>query len=104
MYREPCAKFTIRVTPKISDRPTATRNRVDALASPLRNWMTAEATAQSRTGARVSAPGEILALALVYSPERTCLISASDGRNFAPSAYVHEVMTPLPSFRPIRPT
>src|SRR5215475_1971284 len=51
MYSEPCAKFTIRVTPKISDSPTATRNSVDALASPFRNWMRAEATAQGRTGA-----------------------------------------------------
>src|SRR5262245_56806666 len=32
----------MRVTPKISDSPAATRNSVEALASPLRNWMTAE--------------------------------------------------------------
>ena len=43
MYSEPCAKFTIRVTPKISDRPTAMRNSVDALASPFRNWMKTDA-------------------------------------------------------------
>src|SRR5690242_12671708 len=44
MYSEPCAKFTIRVTPKMSDRPAATRNRVEALASPFRSWMTNEDT------------------------------------------------------------
>src|SRR5262245_52703936 len=29
----------MRVTPKISDRPDATRNRNIALASPLRSWI-----------------------------------------------------------------
>src|SRR5262245_42998929 len=42
MYNAPCAKFTMRVTPKISDNPAATRKSVEALASPLRNWMTSE--------------------------------------------------------------
>ena len=39
MYSEPWAKLTMRVTPKMSDRPTATRNSDEAPASPLRNWM-----------------------------------------------------------------
>src|SRR5262245_17561300 len=42
MYSAPWAKFTMRVTPKISDSPAATRNSVEALASPFRNWMTTE--------------------------------------------------------------
>src|SRR5262245_61255748 len=42
MVSEPCAKFTMRVTPKMSDSPAATRNSVEALASPFRNWMTIE--------------------------------------------------------------
>src|SRR5262245_10174446 len=42
MYSPPCAKFTMRVTPKISDSPAATRNSVDALASPLRTWIASE--------------------------------------------------------------
>src|SRR5437588_516974 len=44
MYSEPCAKLTTRVTPKISDSPEATRNSVDALASPFRNCATKLAT------------------------------------------------------------
>src|SRR5499427_3839755 len=42
MYSAPWAKLTMRVTPKMSDNPAATRNSVEALASPLRNWMTNE--------------------------------------------------------------
>src|SRR5690625_587184 len=38
MYSEPCAKLTMRVTPKINDSPAATKNNEDASASPLRNW------------------------------------------------------------------
>ena len=38
MKNEPCAKLMVRVTPKISDSPTDTRNSDDALASPLSNW------------------------------------------------------------------
>jgi len=36
-------EFTIRVTPKISDRPADTRNRDAAAASPFRSWMMMEA-------------------------------------------------------------
>jgi hypothetical protein len=36
MKNEPCAKLTMRVTPKISDKPAATKNKDEALASPLR--------------------------------------------------------------------
>src|SRR6266487_5478921 len=39
MYSEPCAKLTMRVTPKMSDSPAATRNSDDAPARPLRSWM-----------------------------------------------------------------
>src|SRR5258705_2553474 len=38
MKNEPCAKLTMRVTPKISDRPAATRNSDEAPARPLRSW------------------------------------------------------------------
>ncbi len=38
MYSEPCAKLTIRVTPKMSESPAAIRNSVEADASPFRNW------------------------------------------------------------------
>src|SRR5215467_7961180 len=48
MYSEPCAKLTMRVTPKMSDNPAATRNSEDALARPLTNWM--------RRAERVRAP------------------------------------------------
>ena len=50
MYIEPCAKLTIRVTPKISDRPTAIRKRVDAPASPFKSWTPREAIMQGRSG------------------------------------------------------
>src|SRR5580704_14376525 len=39
MYREPWAKFTTRVTPKMMERPEATRKSEEALASPLSAWM-----------------------------------------------------------------
>src|SRR5687768_850850 len=37
MNSEPCAKLTMRLTPKISDSPAATRNSELAPASPFRN-------------------------------------------------------------------
>ena len=37
MKNEPCAKFTIRVTPKMMERPEDTRNSVEAYEHPLRN-------------------------------------------------------------------
>src|SRR5690348_11500071 len=49
MYSEPCAKLTIRVTPKISDRPADTRNSDEAAASPFRSWMTKEAKVTPRS-------------------------------------------------------
>src|SRR2546422_972026 len=39
MYSEPCAKLTMRVTPKISVKPAATRNSADADARPFRSWI-----------------------------------------------------------------
>ena len=39
MYSDPCAKLTMRVTPKMIDSPAATRNSDDAEARPLRSWM-----------------------------------------------------------------
>ena len=48
MYSEPCAKLTMRLTPKISDSPAATRNSELAPASPFRNC--------SRTAARSILP------------------------------------------------
>jgi hypothetical protein len=38
MKNDPWAKLMVRVTPKISDSPTDTRNSDDALASPFSNW------------------------------------------------------------------
>src|SRR5512144_443570 len=35
MYRDPCAMLMMREAPKISDRPTATRHRPEAVESPL---------------------------------------------------------------------
>src|SRR5690606_32927987 len=59
MNIEPCAKLTIRVTPKISDRPTAIRNSVDAPASPLSSWTAKPET--MRRGPRDSVGGAQLA-------------------------------------------
>lgn len=38
MNNEPCAKFTTRVTPKMTVNPDATRNNDEALAKPLSAW------------------------------------------------------------------
>jgi hypothetical protein len=35
--KEPCAKLTIRVTPKIRESPAETKNKDEALAKPLRS-------------------------------------------------------------------
>ena len=89
MYSEPWAKFTIRVTPKISDRPTAMRKSVDALASPFRNWMKTDAMGDCCAGnhrGRLRAPVRRLVRDDALSPAaRSCLISSSEGSNFAPS-------------------
>src|ERR1700704_998596 len=62
---EPWAKLTMRVTPKISDKPADTRNSDEAPARPLRSWTSsAEAVtrelwqqrAQERGRATPSAP------------------------------------------------
>jgi len=37
MKKEPWAKFTMRVTPKMIDSPLATRKSEDAVVSPVRN-------------------------------------------------------------------
>src|SRR5256885_4844160 len=38
MYSEPCAMFTMRVTPKISDRPADRKKSDEAFARPFRAW------------------------------------------------------------------
>src|SRR5215216_6021400 len=38
IYSEPCAILTIRVTPKISESPAATKNRPEAAERPLSAW------------------------------------------------------------------
>src|SRR3954466_4626762 len=38
MYSEPCAMLTMRVTPKMSDRPADRKNSDEAFARPLRAW------------------------------------------------------------------
>src|SRR5207253_10964576 len=55
MKSEPCAKLTIRVTPKISDRPADTRNKDEAAASPFRSWMRMLAKVTSRWGRATAA-------------------------------------------------
>src|SRR5688500_15814876 len=40
MYSDPCAKFTTRVTPKMSESPEAMRNSTIALARPESSWTT----------------------------------------------------------------
>ena len=44
MKNDPCAKLTMRVTPKISVRPTAIRNSDDADARPFSSWTAREAS------------------------------------------------------------
>ena len=56
MNSEPCAKLTMRVTPKISVRPAATRNSDDADARPLRNWSAKEAKV-TKGGMRIEDKG-----------------------------------------------
>jgi hypothetical protein len=69
MKNEPWAKLTMRVTPKISDSPAATRNSDDAPASPLSSWtMKAENVIDQSAG-------------------RSFFTSASVGWNLAPSKY-----------------
>src|ERR687887_250112 len=38
MYSEPCAMLTMRVTPKMSDRPAARKKSDAAFARPFRAW------------------------------------------------------------------
>src|SRR6185295_2842891 len=38
MYSEPCAMLTMRVTPKISDRPADRKKSDEAFARPFRAW------------------------------------------------------------------
>ncbi len=44
MYSEPCAKLTMRVTPKINVNPAATRNSADADARPFNSWIVSDAS------------------------------------------------------------
>src|SRR5205814_3860001 len=56
MYSEPCAKLTMRVTPKISVSPAATRNNADADARPFSSWIVSDASVTQkprRSGARL---------------------------------------------------
>src|SRR5574337_1781629 len=52
MKNEPCAKLTIRVTPKISVRPAATRNSDAADARPFSSWTASDANDTSAPSAR----------------------------------------------------
>src|SRR5207237_5033827 len=38
MYSEPCAMLTMRVTPKMSDRPADRKNSDEAFARPFKAW------------------------------------------------------------------
>src|SRR5918911_1214060 len=38
MYSEPCAMLTMRVTPKMSDRPAARKKSDAAFARPFKAW------------------------------------------------------------------
>ena len=87
MVIDPCAKLTIRVTPKIRDRPTAMRNSVEAPASPLRSWTLSEAIMVSghpdapaaRAGDGHAGGGD------PHWAGRSLATSASDGITVAPS-------------------
>ena len=88
----------MRVTPKISDSPAATRNSDDAPASPLRSWTTKpekliEITRACRgsgvdlrqigpVGGRVE---RVRVMRSVQSAARSFFTSASVGWNLAPS-------------------
>src|SRR5512141_279111 len=69
MYSEPWAKFTTRVTPKISDNPAATRNSAEAPARPLRSWARREAKDTRGEGVPVRFGGRIPAILTAPSPQ-----------------------------------
>src|SRR5450830_365525 len=57
MKKEPCAKLTMRVTPKISDKPAATRNNEDAPAKPLSSCTTKLEKPMPKPSGRVTPGG-----------------------------------------------
>ena len=56
MVRLPWAKFTTRVTPKITVSPAATRNSDDALASAVSPWVSRKPNQAGRS-VRTNASG-----------------------------------------------
>ena len=93
----------IRVTPKISDSPAATRNSDDAVARPFRNWMMMLAKVTSgMLGARHSSGPIFLAADMTRDWSRAppadqlagliFFTSASDGSASLPSTKRHSFM------------
>ena len=52
MYRLPCAKFSTRITPKISDSPAATSHRYMASLRPTRPWKSTQPSTGANGGLR----------------------------------------------------
>src|SRR3954469_9230302 len=104
--------LTMRETPKMSDRPAATRNSPEAVERPLTAWnrnalsdMVAQVrspllTEQARRGEKPDTAG----LGQFASAGRSFFTSASDGSTVAPSTYLMSLMVPLPFSSAIVPT
>src|SRR5262245_36013316 len=97
----------IRETPKISDNPTATKNRPEAVESPLSAWNrnALKVMRQSPLPDR----GEVSEGRRARKPQfvsagRNFLTSASLGNTDAPSTYLKSVIVPLPFSSAILPT
>ena len=91
----------MRVTPKISDSPAATRNSDEALARPLRNWIRIEeAVMQQKKG--VCPPFCLVQRG--FQSLRIARTSSNGGRYFAPSAKRQFTMVPTPFFFASCPT
>src|ERR1051326_7776391 len=102
--------LTMRETPKISDRPAATRNSPEAVESPLTAWnrnalsdMTAQGLDPLPT--MFAGRGRNAADWVQFdSAGRSFFTSASDGSTDAPSTYLMSLMVPLPFSSAILPT
>ena len=98
--------LTMRVTPKMSDSPTATKNSVEAEESPLRAWNRIALKVIEETAAVPALPlprGERKKQAQ-SAAGRSFFTSASDGNTAAPSMYLKSAMVPAPFSIAIVPT
>src|SRR6218665_3110603 len=95
MKKDPWAKLTMRVTPKINERPAATRNSEDAPANPLSNGTTKpeklmkapEKTGDPAPRRAQEAAADALQEPCGQSAGRIFFTSSSVGWNLAPSRY-----------------